>query len=734
MAMIAPIPENEQERLCALGECSIMHTAPEAAFDDLTKLAARLLGAPIARLSLVADDIQWFKSKVGDDTPQTPRSIAFCAHAIMSDDVFIVEDALTDERFRTSPLVVGENGVRFYAGVPLRTGDGYVLGSFCVADRVPRRLDVQQIETLRALAGQATMQLELRRQMTRMRRTEAVLGEAEQRFRQAFEHAPIGMALVAPDGRWLRVNPSLCALLGYSEAELLVLDFQTLTHPDDLGADLDLVRRTLAGDITTYTMDKRYYRKDGELVWALLAVSLVRDEGGQPAYFVSQIKDMTARKQAEENLETYAGELLVAKAALEHQAAELLHAKGVLERQAVELHHARHEAELANRAKSEFLANMSHEIRTPMTAILGYTELLLESPGDSAAVTEAAQTIQRSGDHLLTVINDILDLSKIEAGKMVVETIECSLDRIVNEVQAIIRPRAEAKGISFEVVRVGEIPDAVRSDPTRLRQILLNLAGNAVKFTERGSVELIVRLASKAANPAGTDRVQFELRDTGIGLSVEQLGRLFKPFTQADTSTTRRFGGTGLGLTISRRLAEMMNGTLLAASTPGEGSAFALTLDFEVVAGGARPLQVSSCAEPLPVLLGRRVLVAEDGVDNQRLLSLHLRRAGARVELVGNGKLAIEVAMKTASSGEPFDAILMDMQMPVMDGYTAAGRLRELGNRAPVIALTAHAMAGDRQKCIEAGCCDYLTKPVCRDDLLRMIGRWVGQRASRLAA
>jgi signal transduction histidine kinase len=420
----------------------------------------------------------------------------------------------------------------------------------------------------------------------------------------------------------------------------------------------------------------------------------------------------------------------------------------------LELEAARARTEAAAQAKSDFLANMSHEIRTPMTAILGYADMLLGEEGLERAPLHrrvAIETIQRNGAHLLAVINDILDLSKIEAGKMTCESIECSIFEIVDDVVGLLEFRAKGKGLVLRSDFVGRLPARIHSDPTRLRQILLNLVGNAIKFTECGSVTLRVSAACD-----GESTIVFEVIDTGIGLTPAQLSLLFRPFVQTDTSTTRRFGGTGLGLSICKRLAEMLGGDVGVISEPGRGSTFRVTINPGDLWGVRRisgeearrraqmaaaskaievrppqPEQASStaasaepgspAAAPAEPLRNRRILLAEDGPDNQRLISFLLRKAGAEVIIVDNGRAAVDAALEAARGGNPFDVVVTDMQMPIMDGYEATRALRSEGYRGPVVALTASAMTGDREKCLAAGCDDYAVKPIDKTRLIATV-------------
>lgn len=447
---------------------------------------------------------------------------------------------------------------------------------------------------------------------------------------------------------------------------------------------------------------------------------------------VSLVLEAAKRRRSEEALQQSIVELADARALLEQQAA-------VLQFKNEELEEAWRRAETANRSKSEFLANMSHEIRTPMTAILGYADLLLGESGPEQTPTarrSALETIRRNGEHLLQIINDILDLSKIEAGKLDIECVACPLWQLVNDVQALMQVRAESKGLPLLLASQGAIPATIRTDPTRLRQILLNLIGNAIKFTEKGSVRLLVRMVDDAPEPM----IEFLVADTGIGITSQQRDRLFLPFSQADSSTTRRFGGTGLGLTICRHLCEMMRGSIAIDSAPGVGSTITVRLPTGPLDGVAmiepgRVCDPSRCAaQPAavpPALTGRRILLAEDGPDNQRLIAALLRKAGAGVTVVDNGQAAVEAALEAAERAEPFDVVLMDMQMPVLDGYNATSDLRRRGYPLPVIALTAHAMRGDREKCLDAGCNDYTTKPIHRAALIDAIVRWLDVRPPR---
>jgi PAS domain S-box-containing protein len=589
------------------------------------------------------------------------------------------------------------------------------------------------------------------RELQRQRQAALSLAEDADRARNAAERAqatlsslflavPFSVAVLDDQRRFLTVNERTSEMFGYSPEELLNDTTEKLyasrEEYDRFGRELyaDLRRDGLAAG------EARLRRKDGTELLALVNAARL-DVHDAPERVVLTLLDITGRKHVEEELRLQAAALQAANSELESQKLDLeAHHQELLAGNeqlvwAIQLaNDMALEAKVANIAKSQFLANMSHEIRTPMTAILGFTELLSVALIDPE-YREAVNTVRRNGDHLLAIINDILDVSKIEAGELRVEKTTCALPPLLADAAALMQMRAQAKGLALKVEYSGPIPQTIFTDATRLRQILVNLIGNAVKFTDTGEVRVVASLADR---DTAAPTLQCAVIDTGIGMSPGEIATLFQPFHQIDSSSTRRVGGTGLGLAISKRLAAMLGGDITVSSIPGKGSTFTVMLPTGPLAGTKlleRPEQpgpgavASNSLPEVQVQLNCRVLLAEDGPDNQRFIATVLRKAGAEVTVVENGCQAMEAALATiAREGEcaedlpaAFDVILMDMQMPVMDGYEATRGLRREGYRGPILALTAHAMSDDSQKCLQAGCDDYATKPIDRKGLLALV-------------
>ena len=438
---------------------------------------------------------------------------------------------------------------------------------------------------------------------------------------------------------------------------------------------------------------------------------------------MERLESLAALKKAENTAVELMAEVEEAKRKARQSEDELKEVNQILTESTARANHLAAEAECANMAKSAFMANMSHEIRTPMNAILGFSELLAEeklTPGQH----EDVQAIRDAGRHLLGLINNILDLSKIEAGQLDPERLDFSLGELLDSVESITRPVADKKSIEFRIVAEPGLPARIQSDPTRLYQCLINLTNNALKFTEQGEVTLRVHLERAKNEP----QIRFDVEDSGIGIAPESMEGLFDAFTQADGSTTRKYGGTGLGLTITKQLSELLGGEIRVSSELGQGSTFSLTIPAGLDVGAQAPLDRGRSAEPSasseegpePTRYAARCLVAEDSLANQVVTKRRLEKLGIDVTLVEDGRAAVEETRAKA-----FDLIFMDIQMPNMNGYEATQAIREAGVKTPIIALTANAFKGDEAKCLNAGCDAYLAKPVVKAKLLDMLIRYL---------
>ena len=512
---------------------------------------------------------------------------------------------------------------------------------------------------------------------------------SELKFKSMFYKSGVPMAQVASSGRFVEANQKYCEMLGYSREKLLTMTFSDITYPDDRQEDRQRFEHMYEGRTDSFHSEKRYVRANGEIIWVTVDAALIPGESVAESFSLGVVKDVSVTRIAEEDAKM-----------------------------------SRANAVAANRAKSVFLANMSHEIRTPLGVILGFVELLKDESLDASQRGRYLETIHRNAVELGRLIDDVLDLSKVEAGRLDITKESVFLPRLLEDIQQTFEVALRRKGLQFEIKSGSGVPEIIVTDQKRLRQILINVVGNAIKFTSAGSISIDLHMLPSSGDTRAP-KLSIAVKDTGCGIADGERSKIFVPFGQASKTSSKNFGGTGLGLVLSRRLAGLLGGdVVLTESKESEGSTFTITIDprtAEQVASAEAPARLPIHEKQLgKPLSGKRILVAEDTPDQAILIQLLLADQGAIVETVANGAQAIE----KAPAGN-FDAVLMDMQMPVMDGFAATRKLRELGFRKPILAITAQVMREDKEKCFEAGCSTHVAKPftqkVLTDTILRVL-------------
>ena len=557
-------------------------------------------------------------------------------------------------------------------------------------DDLPVNVSVSRIHTLPEPVG-----LVVARDISDRKKAEESLKQVEARYNSLVASTGVMVWELGANGVLTSISPAFETITGWSSRDWVGRPLDELLHPDDRERALRMHERAWQGE-TLPRYEARLRAKNGDsLDCEFLLVTKVRQ--GATERMVGILRDITARKQTEKAVELADG-----------------------------LRRARDEAERANRAKSEFLSSVSHEIRTPLTAILGFSELLSDHPyfqGAPDEVQEHFAIIRQNGQFLMALIDDLLDLSRIEAGQLRIEPEPCAPERIVADVVETLRAKAEAKHLRLEVALEEAIPPTIATDRWRLQQVLVNLVDNAIKFTDTGTITLTARMIDQ---PRAGPVLQLAVTDTGIGMTEAEMGELFQPFYRVRSGKPDSPGGTGLGLAICKRIARRLGGDIAVQSAPRAGSTFTLSIpvgpptEIEVSrrAGDTQGPAAFSAARAPAARLHGRILVADDNEANRRLISLHLRRAGADVVTAGDGQEALDRTSEAIDERRPFDAIIIDMQMPVIDGYDAVRELRARGFTKPIIAVTAYAMSEDRDECLGLGCDEFVSKPIEWDRFL----------------
>jgi len=788
-----PIPVNEAERINALNSYHILDTLPEKDYDAITRLASYICKTPIALISLIDVDRQWFKSKVGLQVAETPRTDAFCRYTIMGNEIMEVPDALLDDLFVDNVLVQGEPNIRFYAGAPLIDSDGHKLGSLCVIDSVARKLTFEQRDALQTLANEVISHLTLRKQKMELEESLKLHNE----FFNLFNNSPEIHCVMDRTTRIQLINNSVTRILGYTPHEAIGhpiwyffpkgdrehllnivenglrnkkksydLETRIVTRTGEIkwvswsviakgenwyasGRDITFQKKVVAeleqlslvaskvsngvvisdadnkvvwvndafekitgyqlddvqgnplgdvikGELTdvsiihkarelsknkqSFEVDLLMYRKDGQPIWISVINSIILDQFGNIDKYVEVIIDITAKKKAEH-----------------------------------ELISAKEEAVQLNRAKDMFISVMSHEIRTPLNAVIGISHLLMEdNPNDSQK--ENLKILKFSADNLMTLINDVLDFTKIETGNIELEKIPVDLRELVDSVVNSMQFKAKGKDVYLKAQIDESLPENVVGDKTRICQILLNLVGNSVKFTDKGGVTIDLRVIEETDNEV---RIRFEVSDTGIGIAADKINTIFESFKQADANITRLYGGTGLGLAITKRLVELHDSRINVESIYGQGSKFWFTITFNKSADALK-----AKTKTVEIGLKLNILVVDDNQINRLLIDKVLKKWGVNADFAENGVQALD---KIESKGN-YDVVLMDIHMPEMGGLEATKLLRAKADaysqQLPIIALTASMLNNQMGMIGDAGMNDYILKPFNPKELYDKISKF----------
>jgi PAS domain S-box-containing protein len=789
-----PLTENEADRIAALESYQVLDTLPEKDYDAITRLASYICEAPIALISLIDVDRQWFKSKVGLQVSETPRTDAFCRYTILSDEILEVPDALLDELFVDNVLVTGEPKIRFYAGAPLVDDNGHRLGSLCVIDSVPRKLTFEQRDALTTLSREVISHLTLRKQKKELEENLKLHNE----FFNLFNNSPEIHCVMDRETNIELINESVTHILGFTPRESVGRPIWYFFPPEDRERVLHIVEEGLKSSKKAYELETRIVTKSGQMKWVSWSVIAKGDSWYASGRDITDQKQMLAELEqlslvaskvsngvvisnadnkvmwindAFEKITGYhildvqnnhLGDVLkgeLTDLSIIQKARELSKAKQSFEVDLLiyrkdgqplwvsvinsiildsygnidkyveviiditakkkaehELIATKEEALQLNRAKDMFISVMSHEIRTPLNAVIGISQLLMDD-NPAPSQKENLNILKFSADNLMTLINDVLDFTKVETGNIELEKVNVDMRDLVNSVINSMQFKAQAKGIYLKAQVDDSLPQFIKGDKTRLCQILLNLVGNSLKFTEKGGIVIDLKVIEQTPNEV---RIRFEVSDTGIGIAADKINTVFESFKQADANITRLYGGTGLGLAITKRLVELHDSRVNVESVYGQSSKFWFTITFNK---GKNNLDTNTNNE-VRIGLKLNVLVVDDNHINRLLIDKVLKKWGIAADFAENGLIALE----KIEAKHDYDVVLMDIHMPEMGGLEATKILRSkddaYSQQLPVIALTASMLNNQMDMIGDAGMNDYMLKPFDQKTLYDKISKF----------
>ncbi|ODS87474.1 MAG: hypothetical protein ABS44_10925 [Chryseobacterium sp. SCN 40-13] len=682
---------NDISRLQDLLSYQIMHTREEECFNELAQLVSFICDVPAGLITFIDDKVQWYKAKVGTENTEVPYEQTICQYALIEDDLLEIPNTLEDARLLDNPNVQQENGVRFYIGVPLRSASGHIIGTVCAFDMVPKTLTKEQKESLKIVARQTMHLLELTKRNReleneisqileeKIEKAQVQIRQVEEAYKTLFRAIDKSNPVIefSPEGKILYVNRQYEEILGYTSEELIGMPHSILLMEEDLAHNTGFWEALQQGEFQSGIF--RRLHKDGSVLWIYATYSPVLNENDEVIKVTKIARNITLEIAANENLQE-----------------------------------SKRLADELSIQKDRFIANMSHEIRTPINAILGFTEILLEVETEEKKLNYL-KSVKNAGDNLLYLVNDILDFSKIESGHFQAESKTFPLRNTIKNTFYLLEVSAKKKDIIYQYFIEEDVPDWISGDRLRLSQILLNLLNNAIKFTAEGEVSLRVSLLDNST-------LKFDIHDTGIGIPEDQIATIFDRFRQAEESTSRKYGGTGLGLNISKQLVEKQNGRIWVKSELGKGSAFSFILPFEKAEDNTEDTEEKK--ESLPNLtLGIRVLLCEDNELNQKLMRALFTDTNYLLDIAENGIKGLELLRNNS-----YDLILMDIQMPEMDGYETTRIIRnEMKLNLPIIAITAHSTENEKEKCLKIGMNECLSKPFQKKVLFDLIHYWSNQ-------